>query len=167
MFDIGWQELTLVIVVAIIVIGPRELPGTLRTIGKFVRKMKSMAREFQGQMDEMAREADLEDVRKQVSQARNLNPTKLIKDAVDADGSLERQLNAEVKTGGDGGHDLSWMKTPSPQDKAPQDKAPQDQAKPETAKVAAPESVQPESVQPAPTGADKSDAPQKTGTSGT
>ena len=165
MFDIGWQELTLVIVVAIIVIGPRELPGTLRTIGKFVRKMKSMAREFQGQMDEMAREADLDDVRKQVSQARNLNPKKLIKDAVDADGSLERQLNAEVKTGKDGGHDLSWMKQEDAKDDGPRDQA-------AASKMVAPESVEPESVQPetvqtSAVDADKSEAPKKTGTSGT
>lgn len=98
MFDIGWQELTMVIVIAIIVIGPRELPGTLRTIGKYVRKMKGMAREFQGQMDEMAREADLQDLRQTMKDAQALNPKNMIKDAVDPTGDLQRDLNTDVST---------------------------------------------------------------------
>ena len=75
MFDIGWGELLLIGVVALIVIGPKELPGTLRTLGQWMGKLRRMASEFQGQFQEAMREAELADLKKQVddmtSQAQN------------------------------------------------------------------------------------------------
>ena len=75
MFDIGWGELLLIGVVALIVIGPKELPGTLRTLGQWMGKLRRMASEFQGQVQEAMREAELADLKKQVddmtSQAQN------------------------------------------------------------------------------------------------
>lgn len=69
-----------VAVIAIIFVGPRELPGMLRTMGRAVAKMRGLAGDFQKQMDEAIREADLEDVKKGVDSVRNLDPTKAIKD---------------------------------------------------------------------------------------
>ena len=66
MFDIGWGELLLIGVVALIVIGPKELPGTLRTLGQWMGKLRRMASEFQGQFQEAMREAELADLKKQV-----------------------------------------------------------------------------------------------------
>jgi sec-independent protein translocase protein TatB len=66
MFDIGWGELVLIGVVALIVIGPKELPGTLRTLGQWMGKLRRMASEFQGQFQEAMREAELADLKKQV-----------------------------------------------------------------------------------------------------
>ena len=66
MFDICWTELLLIGVVALIVIGPKELPGVLRTLGQWMRKMRSMAAEFQDQFQEAMREAEMADLKKQV-----------------------------------------------------------------------------------------------------
>ena len=63
MFDIGWSELLVIAVVAIVVIVPKDLPKALRTFGRWAGKMKRMAREFQSQFSEALREAELEDVK--------------------------------------------------------------------------------------------------------
>jgi sec-independent protein translocase protein TatB len=65
MFDIGWSELVVIGVVALIVIGPKELPSVLRNIGQAMSKLRSMASEFQGQFQEALREAELDELRKQ------------------------------------------------------------------------------------------------------
>ena len=68
MFDIGWQELFIVGVLALIVVGPKELPKTIKTVTGMIRKAKSMARDFQSGVDEMVREADLDDVKKKLTE---------------------------------------------------------------------------------------------------
>ena len=72
MFDIGWSELVVIGVVALIAIGPKELPGVLRMVGQWMGKARRMAAEFQGQFQEAMREAEVADLKKQfddVSQA--------------------------------------------------------------------------------------------------
>jgi len=66
LFDIGWQELLIIGLVAVIVIGPKDLPRVLRTVTLGVRKLRGMARDFQDSLDELAREADLQDLRKEI-----------------------------------------------------------------------------------------------------
>ena len=66
MFDISWTEFLLIGVVALIVIGPKELPGVLRTLGQWTRRVRSMAADFQGQFQEAMREAEMADLKKQV-----------------------------------------------------------------------------------------------------
>jgi sec-independent protein translocase protein TatB len=66
MFDIGWSELVVIGVVALIVIGPKELPGVLRMAGQWITKIRRMASEFQGQFQEAMREAEMADLKKQV-----------------------------------------------------------------------------------------------------
>lgn len=68
MFDIGWSELVVIGVVALIAIGPKELPGVLRMVGQWVGKMKRMASDFQGQFQEAMREAEMADLKKQVDE---------------------------------------------------------------------------------------------------
>jgi sec-independent protein translocase protein TatB len=68
MFDIGWGELLLIGVVALVVIGPKELPGTLRTLGQWMTKIRRMAGEFQNQFQEAIREAELHDLKKEVDE---------------------------------------------------------------------------------------------------
>ena len=68
MFDIGWSEMMVVAVVAIIVVGPKDLPRLLRTVGGYVTKVRRLAGDFQKQLNEAMREAELEDVRKEVQQ---------------------------------------------------------------------------------------------------
>src|SRR3954464_15238863 len=65
MFDIGWGELVVIGVVALIVIGPKELPTVLRTVGQWMGKIRRMASEFQGQFQEAMREAEMADLKKQ------------------------------------------------------------------------------------------------------
>src|SRR3972149_8054487 len=64
MFDIGWSELVVIAVVALIAIGPRELPGALRTLGQWMAKIRQMASEFQSQFQEAMREAEMADLKK-------------------------------------------------------------------------------------------------------
>src|SRR3954469_10081057 len=68
MFDIGWSELVVIAVVALIAIGPKELPAVLRTVGQYMRKIRSMASEFQGQFQEAMREAEMADLKKHVDE---------------------------------------------------------------------------------------------------
>jgi sec-independent protein translocase protein TatB len=64
MFDIGWSELVLIAIVALIAIGPKELPGVLRMVGQWMGKARKMAAEFQGQFQEAMREAEMADLKK-------------------------------------------------------------------------------------------------------
>src|SRR5262245_56749907 len=66
MFDIGWSELLVIGIVALIAIGPKELPGVLRSVGQWMGKIRRMASEFQGQFQEAMREAEMADLKKQV-----------------------------------------------------------------------------------------------------
>src|SRR5512135_2627637 len=65
MFDIGWGELLVIGIVALIAIGPKELPTVLRTLGQTMAKVRRMAAEFQGQFQEALREAEVADLKKQ------------------------------------------------------------------------------------------------------
>ena len=67
MFDIGWSELVVIGIVALIAIGPKELPGVLRGVGQWMGKIRRMANEFQGQFQEALREAELSDLQKQAT----------------------------------------------------------------------------------------------------
>lgn len=66
MLDIGWPELMVIAAITVVVVGPREIPRVLRTVNGYVRKARSLASEFQSSMEDMAREADLEDLKKQM-----------------------------------------------------------------------------------------------------
>jgi sec-independent protein translocase protein TatB len=68
MFDIGWSELLLIGIVALIAIGPKELPTVLRTLGQWMGKLRRMASEFQNQFQEAMREAEMADLKKQVDE---------------------------------------------------------------------------------------------------
>jgi sec-independent protein translocase protein TatB len=93
MFDIGWSELAVIAVVALVVIGPKDLPKALHTVGKWVAKARSLAREFQNNVDDMVRQAELDELRKQVEQARNFNLTQELEKTIDPDGALRQPLN--------------------------------------------------------------------------
>jgi sec-independent protein translocase protein TatB len=67
-FDIGWTELLVIACVTVLVVGPKELPGLLRTLGKTVGNLRKMAGDFQKQFDEAMREAELDEVRKKMNQ---------------------------------------------------------------------------------------------------
>ena len=70
MFDIGWSELVVIAVVALIAIGPKELPGVLRMVGQWLAKARKMATEFQGQFQEAMREAEMADLKKSFDEVK-------------------------------------------------------------------------------------------------
>lgn len=88
MFDIGWQELFLIGVVALVVVGPRDLPKVLRTTARFVQKARAMSREFQAGLAEMAREAELDEIKRKVEAATHLDPAEDLQQSADPTGRL-------------------------------------------------------------------------------
>ncbi len=77
MFDIGWSEILLVAVVAILVIGPDELPGIMRLLGRIVRRLHYVRYAFSQQFEDFMREVDLADIRKQVNfEAKDFDESK-------------------------------------------------------------------------------------------
>jgi sec-independent protein translocase protein TatB len=92
MFDFAWSELMVIGAVALVVIGPKDLPKALKTAGMVVRRARGMAREFQNSIDDMIREAELEDVRKTMQEARSFNLDKKIRETIDPDGELHKPL---------------------------------------------------------------------------
>jgi len=93
MFDIGWQELFIIGVLAIIVVGPKDLPRAIKTISGYIKKLKGLAREFQSGVDEMVKEAELDDLKKEMNEATSGNFKKSIEDTIDPDGDLKKDLN--------------------------------------------------------------------------
>ena len=79
MFDIGWSEMLVLAVVTILVVGPRDLPRMLRTVGQAVGKVRRMAGEFQRQFNDALKEAELDDIKKGIDSARNAIPTNPVK----------------------------------------------------------------------------------------
>jgi sec-independent protein translocase protein TatB len=92
MFDFAWSEIAVIAVVALVVIGPKDLPKVLRTVGTWVGKARAIAREFQGSLDQMIREAELEEVRQQVEQAAKVDMSEAIERTIDPAGDLKRTL---------------------------------------------------------------------------
>ncbi len=94
MLDIGWQELFFIGVIALIVVGPKDLPRVLRTVSHVVRKARGLAQEFQGGVADMVREAELEEIKsKVVGSGQSIEKT--IKDTVDPTGSLTADFDPE------------------------------------------------------------------------
>jgi sec-independent protein translocase protein TatB len=82
MFDIAWSELLLIAVVALIFIGPKELPHVLHSLGRMVTKIRRQADEFRRQFEDSVREAGYEDLHKNIQEFRSLNPTNQLKDHI-------------------------------------------------------------------------------------
>lgn len=96
MFDIAWSELLVIGAVALVVIGPKDLPKVLKTIGQIVAKARGMAREFQGGLDDMIRESELDELRKTVAKATDFNPATELNSIVDPKGEIAGALEAPV-----------------------------------------------------------------------
>jgi sec-independent protein translocase protein TatB len=88
MFDFAWSEIVLIGAVALIAIGPKDMPAAIRTVSNMIKKARRMAAEFQTHVDEMVREADLGDVKKAFTDIRNLDLTSTLEKHVDPDRSI-------------------------------------------------------------------------------
>lgn len=82
MFDIGWTELLVIAVVMIIVVGPKDLPAMLRTMGRYAGKLRRTANEFKGQFEEAIRESELEEIRGEIEGLRNMDPRVQVKKSI-------------------------------------------------------------------------------------
>lgn len=92
MFDIGWQELFIIAAIAVIVVGPKDLPRAIAQVTKVIRKARGLARDFQNSIDDVVREAELDDLRRQVEANKDFDIGKELKDAVDPDGDFGDQF---------------------------------------------------------------------------
>jgi sec-independent protein translocase protein TatB len=149
MFDIGWSELVVIGIVALIAIGPKELPGVLRAVGTYMSKIRRMASEFQGQFQEAMREAEVADLKKSVDEMTD-SATKSFTD-FDPIGSVRKEIE-------------SFSADPSATTPAPET------VSPEAAASSTPAPVSPDTTIPQPAAADTTtlapEAPQPKAGSG-
>ena len=155
MFELDWGKLVIIGIVALIAIGPKELPTVLRTLGQWMGKIKRMANEFQGQFQEALREAEMADLKKQaedlhstVTDFTNFDPTADAQKAVDhaaegagqpASTATEAPVVAAPATPAEPAQVLPPIDVPMPVDPAPiteKDFAPAGQTPPKEAKQA-------------------------------
>ncbi|NQW09044.1 MAG: twin-arginine translocase subunit TatB [Alphaproteobacteria bacterium] len=100
MFDLGWQEFMLIALVAVVVVGPKDLPRVVRAVGHWIRKARSLAGEFQSSFEEMARESELDDVRKQIQQVSRDGLSKTLESNIDPEGDLRRSVEQAKSASG-------------------------------------------------------------------
>lgn len=98
MLDLGWQEFFLIATIAVVVVGPKDLPKVIRTIVGWVRKVRSMARDFQGSIEEVAREAELDEIRREAAKLAGTDLKQTILDSVDPDRELSNSLKEAKAT---------------------------------------------------------------------
>ena len=110
MFDIGWSEMAVIALIALLVIGPKELPRTMKAVAHWMRKARSLTREFQSGIDEMVREAELEDAKKALDATRAGNLQKTLANAIDPTGDVTeevREIEREARRDGPASTDSS------------------------------------------------------------
>jgi sec-independent protein translocase protein TatB len=150
MFDFAWSEIVLIGVVALIAIGPKDLPIAMKAVSGVIKKARRMAGEFQTHVDEMVREADLDEVRKQFNEIRSFDIKGTIERAVDADGAIRQTFEGNPLAPA-----AKWVPPAEfkPLEALPDDEAPTDDKAPAGEPVAAPAPafIPPEyAVKPAP-----------------
>ena len=91
MLDIGWTEILVITVVALFVVGPKDIPKALRTVGVWIGKLKSLSREFQNTVEDAVRDSELDEVKKQIQSAKT-DFTKGMTEAIDSEGDLTEML---------------------------------------------------------------------------
>ncbi len=95
MFDFAWTEIALIGVVALVLIGPKDMPVAIKAVSSMVKKARRMAAEFQTHVDDMVKDADLHEMRDQIREIRSLDIRGSITRAVDSDGSIRRTLTED------------------------------------------------------------------------
>lgn len=134
MFDLSWSEILVIGTAAIIFIGPKELPGALRTAGQWMAKARSLAREFQNSVDDMIRESELEKIKTEVDKLGTTDLQRQIENTIDPQGEINRALNTpavsldQPKT-----PELDQAKTPEPVPAAASHAPPQPAPEPKAA----------------------------------
>ena len=96
MFDISWSEVLIIGIVALIVIGTKQLPSVLRTAGVWTRKARSIVRDFQRDVDEMVREAELKEAKQQIDSVSGRTIARDIERTIDPTGGVAQSLTLEA-----------------------------------------------------------------------
>ncbi len=99
MFNFDWSELALIAVVALVLIGPKDMPVAIRAISEGIKKMRRMASELQGHVDEMVRDADLGEARDTFRDLRGMNLRSKVLRTIDGDGTLAATLREKPLAG--------------------------------------------------------------------
>lgn len=94
MFDLGWDEMAVIAVVALVVLGPKELPNALKTVTGLMRQARKLAGEFQNGVNQIIREAELEDAKKAVAELNKNSISQMVEKHLDADGEVKSALQA-------------------------------------------------------------------------
>src|SRR5277367_882662 len=92
MFDFAWSELMVIGAVALVVIGPKDLPKALKTAGFWVRRARGMAREFQNSVDDMIRDSELQEIREQAAKAAGVDLNQALGNVVDPAGEIRAAM---------------------------------------------------------------------------
>ncbi|HEX6102576.1 MAG TPA: Sec-independent protein translocase protein TatB, partial [Alphaproteobacteria bacterium] len=99
MFDVGWTELLVIGALALIVVGPRDLPHLLRQVGKWVGQVKRMAREFQRSMEDAARDTDLANMKELRDLRKDMGSLDFKQQAAKAQSYLKQPVKVEPAAG--------------------------------------------------------------------
>jgi sec-independent protein translocase protein TatB len=92
MLDIGWVELSIIALITIIVVGPKEIPRVLRTVTQVMRKVRGMASEFQSSIDELARETELDDLKKDIEKTASRDFAGELENTIDPTGEVTESV---------------------------------------------------------------------------
>lgn len=93
MLDIGWVELSIIALITILVVGPKEIPRVLRTVTQVMRKVRSMASEFQSGIDDLAREAELDDLKKDIEKTASKDFASELENTIDPTGEVKESVS--------------------------------------------------------------------------
>lgn len=96
MFDIGPMEMLVIVVVLIVVVGPKDLPKVMRMAGQWAAKARRMASEFQNSITELAHEAELDDIQREIKEFSNTNVTKILDETVDPTGKMAEDMKVDL-----------------------------------------------------------------------
>ncbi len=97
MFDIGWSEMAIIAVVTLVVLGPKELPHALKTFSHWMRAARKLGGEFQSGVNEIVREAELDDAKRELQKLSKHSISDKIEKAIDPSGDLKKAINAPVE----------------------------------------------------------------------
>ncbi len=94
MLDIGWTELLVIGLVLVVIVGPKDLPRVLRTIGQWTRRVKKIARDFQDNIEDIARDSEIEEMRNKFNDTVDLSDKNT--DFVDSENSVKEIISPNI-----------------------------------------------------------------------
>ncbi len=93
MFDIGWSEMAVIAVIALLIIGPKDLPRVLRVAGQWAGKARRVAREFQGNIEQLVRESEVDQIKKEAEEISRYDVKSELEQSIDPTGDLARAVD--------------------------------------------------------------------------